>query len=155
MHTYSVAFDARVDFQMEYRLRRFDGDYRWILDLGVPRFESDHTFHGYIGTCIDITDRKTSEESVHTLTGRLISAQEEERNRIARELHDDFSQRLALLGIGLAQLWKKLSSSESDESASVLQLLARTKELSSDLHELSHQLHSSKLEHVGLECALI
>src|SRR5580704_7377476 len=104
---YSASFNARVDFEMEYRLRRFDGEFRWLLDIGVPRFESDGTFLGYVGSCIDITDRKSAEESLHALTGRLISAQEEERARIARELHDDFSQRLALLGIGLGQLWKK------------------------------------------------
>jgi PAS domain S-box-containing protein len=154
LRTYSDAFDARVDFQMEYRLRRFDGVYRWIVDFGVPRFETDGTFRGYIGTCIDITDRKSYEESVHNLTGRLISAQEEERNRIARELHDDFSQRLALVGIGLGQLWKRLPSTKSEERASVMQLLEGTKELCSDLHALSHQLHSSKLEHVGLGPAL-
>jgi PAS domain S-box-containing protein len=151
---YAKSFDARLDFEMEYRLRRFDGEYRWLLDIGVPRFESDGTFLGYIGSCIDITDRKASEESLHTLTGRLISAQEEERARIARELHDDFSQRLALLGIGLGQLWKKLSPNEFEERESVLEMLRRTKEMSSDIHTLSHQLHSSKLEHVGLVPAL-
>jgi len=151
---YSASFNARVDFELEYRLRRFDGEYRWLVDFGVPRFESDGTFLGYIGSCIDITDRKTSEESLHALTGRLISAQEEERARIARELHDDFSQRLALLGIGLGQLWKKLSPQEVEQRNSVLEMLRGTKEMSSDLHTLSHQLHSSKLEHVGLVSAL-
>ena len=151
---YSASFDARVDFELKYRLRRFDGEYRWLVDFGVPRFESDGTFLGYVGSCIDITDRKTSEESLHALTGRLIGAQEEERARIARELHDDFSQRVALLGIGLGQLWKKLSPAEVEERASVLEMLRGTKEISSDLHTLSHQLHSSKLEHVGLMPAL-
>jgi PAS domain S-box-containing protein len=151
---YSASFDARADFEMEYRLRRFDGEYRWLLDIGVPRFESDGTFLGYIGSCIDITDRKISEESLHSLTGRLISAQEEERARIARELHDDFSQRLALLGIGLGQLWKKLSPQEVEQRNGVLEMLRGTKEMSSDMHTLSHQLHSSKLEHVGLVPAL-
>ena len=151
---YSASFDARVNFELEYRLRRFDGEYRWVVDYGVPRFESDVTFLGYVGSCIDITDRKTSEESLHTLSGRLISAQEEERARIARELHDDFSQRLALLGIGLGQLWKKLSPNEVEQRENVLEMLRGTKEMSSDLHTLSHQLHSSKLEHVGLVPAL-
>lgn len=151
---YAAAFDARVDFQMEYRLRRFDGEYRWLVDFGVPRFESDGTFCGFIGSCVDITERKTSEESLHTLTGRLIAAQEEERARIARELHDDFSQRLALLGIGLGQLWKRLPKSDLQERAIIQEMLEGTKEMSSDLHSLSHQLHSSKLEHVGLVPAL-
>ena len=151
---YSASFDARVDFELECRLRRFDGEYRWLVDIGVPRFEADGTFLGYVGSCIDITDRKTSEESLHALTGRLITAQEEERARIARELHDDFSQRLALLGIGLGQLWKKLSPNEVEERENVLEMLRGIKEMSSDLHTLSHQLHSSKLEHVGLVPAL-
>jgi PAS domain S-box-containing protein len=152
---YSAAFDARVDFEMEYRLRRFDGKYRSIVDYGVPRFESDGTFCGYIGSCIDITERKLSEASLEELSGRLINAQEQERTRIARELHDDFSQRLALQGIGLAQLWKKLPESEVEERAKVQELMKRTQEISSDMHSLSHQLHSSKLEHVGLAPALM
>jgi signal transduction histidine kinase len=88
------------------------------------------------------------------LAGRLIDAQEQERARISRELHDDFSQRLALLGIGLGQLWKKLSAERVAERQSVLEMLQGTKELSSDLHTLSHELHSSRLEHVGLVSAL-
>jgi PAS domain S-box-containing protein len=154
LQVYSAAFDARLDFQMEYRLRRFNGEYRWIVDFGVPRFESDGTFRGYIGSCIDITERKTSEESLHILSGRLIAAQEEERARIARELHDDFSQRLALLSVELGQLWKKLPESEVEGRASIVEMLTGTKEMSSDIHALSHQLHSSKLEHVGLVSAL-
>jgi PAS domain S-box-containing protein len=152
---YSSAFDARVDFEMEYRLRRFDGKYRWIVDYGVPRFESDGVFCGYIGSCVDITDRKLAAESLEELSGRLITAQDEERTRIARELHDDFSQRLALQGIGLAQLWKKMPESEVAERAKVQELLKGIQEISSDMHSLSHQLHSSKLEHVGLVPALM
>jgi PAS domain S-box-containing protein len=151
---YSGAFDARMDFELEYRLRRFDGEYRWIVDYGVPRFETDGTFRGYIGSCVDITERKSSEESLQNLSGQLIRAQEEERARIARELHDDFSQRLALLGIGLGQLWKELPESEVQERIKLLEMLKGIQEMSSDLHGLSHQLHSSRLEHVGLVSAL-
>jgi len=154
LETYSAAFDARADFEMEYRLRRFDGAYRWVVDHGVPRFEPDGTFCGYIGTCVDTTDRKLSEESLHNLSGLLINAQEGERARIARELHDDFSQRLALLSIELEQLWKMLPESDTEERARIAEMLKGTKELSSDLHSLSHQLHSSKLEHMGLVAAV-
>ncbi len=154
LEQYANAFDARVDFEREYRLRRHDGEYRWIVDFGVPRFERDGTFCGYIGSCIDITERKTSEETLHNLSGRLIRAQEEERARIARELHDDFSQRLAILGIGLGQLWKKLPESDVEQRSKVLEILKIAKEISSDIHTLSHQLHSSKLEHVGVSPAL-
>jgi PAS domain S-box-containing protein len=147
---YSSSFDARVDFEMEYRLRRFDGEYRWIVDYGVPRFESDGTFCGYIGTCVDITERKSSAESLQTLTGRLIHAQDEERARIARELHDDFSQGLALQCIDLEQLRKKLPQLESEEKARLATMLKRAKAMSEDIRSMSHELHSSRLEFIGL-----
>jgi two-component system, LuxR family, sensor kinase FixL len=67
LDTYCQAFDARQRFRMEYRLRRFDGEYRWIVDTGAPRFESDGTFEGYIGSCIDITDQREAAEESRSL----------------------------------------------------------------------------------------
>ena len=154
LRTYSGAMDARMSFEMEYRLRRSDGEYSLIVDIGVPRFDPDGIFLGHIGSCMDITERKLTEEKLEELTGRLITAQEEERTRIARELHDDFSQRLAMQSIGLEQLCGKFPPSEVEGRATVQQLLTRIQEISFDLHSLSHQLHSSRLEHVGLGSAL-
>ena len=80
LETYASAFSARHGFQMEYRLRRADGEYRWLLDNGVPRFAKDDIFVGYIGSCIDITDLKRTQqehlakqklESVGTLAGGI------------------------------------------------------------------------------------
>lgn len=150
LRTYTASFDARVDFEMEYRLRRFDGEYRWIVDFGVPRFEADGTFCGFIGSCVDISERKSSAESLQALSGRLIHAQEEERSRIARDLHDDFSQSLALQCIDLEQLLKKLGQTETSDRTRLLKMLKRTKQLAADIRALSHQLHSNKLEYVGL-----
>jgi PAS domain S-box-containing protein len=62
LNVYISSFDARKDFTMEYRLRRRDGVYRWILDTGVPQEDVDGTFLGYVGSCVDITDRKQAEE---------------------------------------------------------------------------------------------
>jgi len=64
LETYTKAFDAREPFRMEYRLRRFDGEYRVVLDSGVPRWEDDGTFAGYIGSCIDISDRLQAERAL-------------------------------------------------------------------------------------------
>jgi PAS domain S-box-containing protein len=61
LKTYTTAFDARVPFRMEYRLRRFDGAYRWVLDTGIPRAGTNGLFAGYIGSCLDITDRKQAD----------------------------------------------------------------------------------------------
>ena len=62
--SYVAAFDARVPFRLEYRLRRFDGEYRWLLDLGTPRYDSTGQFAGYIGCCFDITDRRQAEQAL-------------------------------------------------------------------------------------------
>ncbi len=68
---YINAFDAHEKFSMEYRLKRYDGEYRWILDNGVPRFTSSGDFLGYIGSCIDISDRKLAEETMRESSTRL------------------------------------------------------------------------------------
>jgi PAS domain S-box-containing protein len=151
---YSASFGARIEFEREYRLRRFDGEYRWMVDHGVPRFETDGTFCGYIGSCVDITDRKLAEESLQSLSGHLIQAQEQERARIARELHDDFGQRLGVQRLELEQLRDKLPESEQEGRARVQKMLKRTKEMCADVRSLSHRLNSSKLEFVGLVPAL-
>jgi PAS domain S-box-containing protein len=77
LEIYCNAFDARAEFQMEYRLRHHDGGYRWILDFGVPRFEPEGVFQGYVGSCLDITDRKRSEEMLLDTTGRLAEANQQ------------------------------------------------------------------------------
>src|ERR1700745_1520529 len=64
MDTYIQAFDRREVFRMEYRLRRHDGQFRWVLDIGVPRFNPDGSFAGYIGSAIDVTEQMRSEEQL-------------------------------------------------------------------------------------------
>ncbi len=85
---YSEAFDARQEFRMEYRLRRHDGEYRWIFDHGVPLHSPGGEFSGYIGTCIDIHDRKRAEEDLRHLLEiqRLDRDELEAMNRIGRVL---------------------------------------------------------------------
>ena len=100
------------------------------------------------------TRKRSALESLQKLGGLLIHDQEEERARIARELHDDFSQRLAVQHLDLGQLRDKLPESELEERADIQRMIKKTKEMSADLRSLSHRLHSSKLELVGLVPAL-
>ena len=66
LNTYVSAFDERKSFRMEYRLRRWDGEYRWISDEGIPRYTPDGEFAGYIGACVDITERRKAEEALRS-----------------------------------------------------------------------------------------
>ena len=139
---------------MEYRLRRYDGEYRWVLDIGVPRYSQDGSFAGYIGSCVDVTDRRLAEEALSDMNRGLIEAQERERARIARELHDDIGQRLALLVIDLERLQENSTHLPVEARSSMDELPKRTSEIATDIQSLSHELHSSKLEYLGLAAAM-
>ena len=153
MEVYTSAFDRREIFTVEYRLRRADGVYRWILASGSPRFSYDGEFLGYIGSCVDISDQKEAAEALSELGGNLINAQEIERTRVARELHDDSSQSLALLSIQLDGLIQKINDPDLLRKE-VDALKLHIQRLSLDLHRISHELHPAKLEQLGLEAAI-
>jgi PAS domain S-box-containing protein len=291
INTYTHFFDRREQFQMEYRVRRHDGEYRWILDTGVPRFNQDRSFAGYIGIAVDVTDRKTAEaallrlnwtlegqtallqtrdellrifvkhvpvavamldrdmrylqvserwcadfglssteflgrshyeifpdipdrwkqlhrralegetlraeedrwdrqggttwlrweirpwQSLDGLPGgilifseditrrkqidealaefprKLIEAQEQERIRIGRELHDDICQRLAMLAIELQQVHEN-SLILPEVRSRIGDLQQQTSEIADDIQSLSHELHSAKLQYLGIAAAM-
>jgi PAS domain S-box-containing protein len=145
--------ERREPFQNEHRLRRYDGEYRWMLVSGASRFAADGSFAGYIGTGIDITERKLAEEALSTVSQKLIEAQEEERARVARELHDDIDQRLALLAVNLEGMKQNSRASATELRREIGEASKEVGDLASDVQALSHQLHSSKLEYLGLPAA--
>src|SRR5262245_28752387 len=74
LKTYTEAFDARKPFAMQYRLRRNDGEYRWISDQGVPRYDAQGSFAGYIGSCVDVTELLKKEEALREFEERVVLA---------------------------------------------------------------------------------
>jgi signal transduction histidine kinase len=125
-----------------------------MLDIGVPRFNPDASFAGYIGSVIDVTDHKKAEEALSGVSRRLIEAQEEERRFIARELHDDMSQRVALLAIEIQKLEDALPKSSAALRSQTTEISKRTLEISKEIQSLSHRLHSSKVELLGVVAAM-
>jgi signal transduction histidine kinase len=109
---------------------------------------------GVVITHTEITNRKQAEEERLELSGRLIDMQEKERSRLARELHDDFNQRLAVLAIDLERAAQTISDSPAGISQRLHELWNRAREIGTDLHSLSHRLHSSTLESLGLVFAV-
>jgi signal transduction histidine kinase len=154
--------EGRSDiYDGEYRLEGPEGE-RWFAMKVVPL---RHAAGGAVVTHRDVTVEKRQEMAVRrseqrfrlladaqrVLSGRLITAQEDERRRIARELHDDLQQRLALLAIELDVIANTRQALTSDEAvACARRLWQKTVEISSEVHALSHRLHPSKLEALGL-----
>ena len=109
---------------------------------------------GAVVVFADISARKRAEAALHTLSGRLINAQERERTRLAKELHDGLSQNLALLAVELELYGQNPSTRLEDVSKRLLEFSGCAKELSSEVHRLSHDLHPAKLEQLGLAAAI-
>jgi PAS domain S-box-containing protein len=132
---------------------RADED-RWDRDCGTTWVRWEilpwRTPSGIVGGILifaeDITHRKQMEKAISGMSGKLIKAQEQERARIGRELHDDINQRLAMLAVELEQL----KDDPSEVQSRVQELLKQTTEISDDVQALSHELHSSKLEYLGV-----
>ena len=135
---------------MEYRLRRRDGEYRWMFDQGMPRFNADASFVGYIGSCIDITEHKLAAEALSTVSQKLIEAHEEERTRLARELHDDIIQQLALVSLNLQFVKRSHPASAAELDGAIGAAVEEIAKIATNIRTLSHRLHSSKLELFGL-----
>jgi PAS domain S-box-containing protein len=146
------ALKQQKEFSKEYRLRRRDGVYRWMLDIAAPRVNGDGSFAGFVGSAADITDQKLAQEALEKIGGKLIEAQEEERSRIARELHDDICQRLALLSMELEQANR--GSNGLSGSPKIEEIRRHCAQIAGDVQALSHKLHSSKLEYLGLAPAI-
>lgn len=151
---FAAALRSRVPFEVTFRLRRSDEEYRWVLDQGTPRFSPSGEFLGYSGAFLDITERVRDEQHIYALTEKLIHAQEGERSRIARELHDDLSQQIAALSLGVANLRRRVAKGEPDALESIDRIHNGLVSLAKGVRTLSHQLHPAMLEQTGISAAL-
>ena len=148
------ALEKLQGYHLECRLKLSDGTVRWIASHGRAESERDGKPRRLLGVCIDISERRRMEEEAQELSGRLISAQEDERSRLARDLHDEFSQKLALLAVDLDLFGQHPPEVGPGHRARVDELSTQVRELSSEAHRLSYELHPSKLEQLGLTAAM-
>jgi PAS domain S-box-containing protein len=147
-------------FDVEHRVLRKDGSILWFRTCGTATRSKSGAGPRMIGTFTDVTDRRRAEESlraseatlrssyreIQSLAGRLIAGQEMERKRLARELHDDLSQKLALLSIEVDLMRQAVG----DHVPAANGISERVANIASDVHSLSHRLHPFKLEALGL-----
>jgi len=150
--TFLKALKNRQPFSNQCRLRRRDGAYRWLFSVASPRVNGDGSFAGFIGSSIDITDQKMAQEALEKLSGQLIDAQEKERSRLARELHDDICQRLAMLSLKIERVSK--TDSRLSDADQLEQIWQQCSKLAGDVQALSHELHPSILDNLGLATAV-
>jgi PAS domain S-box-containing protein len=130
----------------EWRVVWPDGSVHWIAGRWQVLMSESGEPLRMVGVNADITESKRAEQTVAEMARKLVQAQEQERARISRELHDDINQRLALLALGLGQLRENPSEMQSR----LEELRKETMELSTDVQALSHDLHPSKLEYLGV-----
>jgi PAS domain S-box-containing protein len=162
------AIEEKREYRCEYRIIWPDGSVRWVEGRGKPIYDEGGRCLKVSGLIVDITERKEAEEAlreseealrksyarIEDLAGRLIASQEEERRHIARELHDDLNQQVAALAIGISRLKRQFPEAGAAVQEQIFKLQNKTDLLSERIRQVSHELHSSILQHVGLPAAL-
>jgi len=169
------SFQEGQPFDFEERIVRPDGSVRMLHSQGQWSFDDHQRRVRLVGICQDITERKQveqqlraanaalagelkertlAEKEIQALTARLITAQEEERKRLARELHDDLSQQIATLSIAASNLKKDIASEDTEAQAQSERIQQKLVQLAEGVRRLSHNLHPAVLEYSGLGAAL-
>ena len=173
--TYLEAMRQARGYTDEFRIRRFDGEYRTVSGEVAPRFSAEGKFLGYAGALVDITDRRNAEEQlraanaklktelaermrkereIQALSARLIGAREDERKRLARELHDDLNQQIAAVSIAIGNLKRQIPAELSEARAQSDRIHQKLAQIAETVRRMSHELHPATLEYLGLTGAL-
>jgi PAS domain S-box-containing protein len=151
-HAVEEALRSGAAYELDLEVVRADGATRWVMAHGEAQRDAAGRIVGLRGTLHDFTERKLAEEALSNLSRRLIEAQEAERARIARELHDDVAQRLALTLIALDQRGPRSHGDVLDPAD--IELRRQIEDISMRVHDLSHELHSATLYHLGMSTAM-
>jgi signal transduction histidine kinase len=141
-------------YEQEERHQGADGTYRWFLARGVPLRDAEGRIVRWYGTNTDIEDRKQAEEELRRLSGQLLRSQDEERRRIARELHDATGQDLVALATMLGRLRGSIPSRERKSRKLLSECKALAERCIHEVRTLSYVLHPPLLDQGGLEDAI-
>lgn len=144
---------AKPYLNVSYRIVRPDEKIIWVDRHSVSHFDERGRLQRIVGMVVDVTERKRFEEALASARRKLIEAQEEERTRIARELHDDIGQRLTLLTVQLEQLQRSAPGPDGEYRNRLNELRQQALEMGADIQSLSHELHSARLEYLGIGTA--
>jgi signal transduction histidine kinase len=140
-------------YTAEFRVLREDNRVRCLRVNGIFLYFDNSEPERMLGAAVDVTDAKLAEEALAAVGSRLIAANEGERTWIARELHDDVNQQIAVIGIRLDRLRQHLSESTVDVQNEIAEVYRRVLQLGKNVQALSHRLHSSKLDYLGMVAA--
>jgi PAS domain S-box-containing protein len=147
---FQSAVSRRSGLSVELRLRALDGAYRWYSCIGAPRFGPDGQLENHLGVCFDISEKRRAESALGEVAAKLVAAQEEERGRVARELHDDLGQQVTLLLSQLDTLARARPASLNRMRTGLAAARRSLQDIASSVHSLSHRLHPAKLRLLGL-----
>jgi PAS domain S-box-containing protein len=148
------AIREKSDYAVDHRILLPDGTVKYAHTVGHAVLNASGEVEQFVYTMMDVTERKRAEEALSGMSRKLIEAQEQERARIARELHDDLGQRLALLANEMEQLQQSYPDLRDEVSSSIRELQNHAFQIAADVQSLSHTLHSSKLEYLGIAAAM-
>ena len=152
---------SKGEISTQYRIIRPDGSIRWMVSRGRLQFSESAETDLLMGVSIDITERKQTEEkllasqqTLRVFTSKLLTIQEEERRRLARELHDDFTQRLVVLAMEMSKVEAAAKAANATFEPKLNHIKNQIIKLSTDIHDISRQLHPSIIDDLGLGRAI-
>jgi PAS domain S-box-containing protein len=148
------AFNEKRNWEIDYRIVLTDGSLKYIQGIGRPVFASSGALLEFVGTTVDITDRKHAEEELRRLSGQLLRLQDEERRKIARDLHDSTGQDLVALATTLGHLRHSIPSSARRSRKLFSMCRALAERSIREIRTLSYLLHPPLLDEAGLVEAL-